>query len=79
MNKNGLMSKKLKAKRRKKGGTEPTEINEIRCVSPARGGVDCYGSRFPNPNIVESLFTLAQSLRSPFKNKQTSVSEHNPR
>src|SRR6266702_4626601 len=82
MNKNGLMSKKkkIKAKRREKGDTnasEPAEINKFRCASPARRGVNC--SIFPNPNGVESLFTLAQSLPSPYTNKQTSVSKHDPR
>ncbi len=48
----------------REGRQTRTSRNKIRCASPACRGVNC--SRFPNPNGVESPFTLAQSLQSSY-------------
>jgi len=69
-----------KAEREAPGDTNPSEpakINMKFFACPSTQRVDCSG--FSDPNGVESLFTLAQSLQSPYANKQTSLSEHNPR
>jgi len=67
MNKNGLMSKKLKAKRREKGGTDPTEINEIRCVSQHAEGWIVMVLDFQIPTVLNHSLLLPKAFSLPSK------------